>query len=158
MQNACFQLAQTCLCAAWRWSLKWSEEKRRDKTRVLSTGAAGVGRCRSPRTQTVLGRGYRADLRRLGEGGTGGAQGLEHYLHASADIEEGGEAYTCTAPTASAPSCHTTDHAPAAAPHHSVLFISAHLTLPFLLFLRNFLVDNMYATRSDTFMSSKRKL
>lgn len=57
---------------------------------MLSTGAAGVGRCRSPRTQTVLGRGYRADLRRLGVGGTGGAQGLEHYLHASADIEEGG--------------------------------------------------------------------
>lgn len=69
----------------------------------------------------------------------------------------GGEAYTCTAPTASAPSCRTTDHAPAAAPHHSVLFISAHLTLPFLLFLRNFLVDNVYATRSDTFMSYEEK-
>lgn len=109
------------------------EVKRRDKRpeRVHSTGAARVGRCRSPRTQTVLGRGYRADLRRLGVGGTGGEQGLEHYLHASADIEEGGGRRTRALhrqlpPRPAAP---RTTRPP---PHHSALFISAHASAPFI--------------------------
>lgn len=118
------------------------EVKRRDKRpeRVHSTGAAGVGRCRSPRTQTVLGRGYRADLRRLGVGGTGGEQGLEHYLHASADIEEGGGGVHV----------HCTDSFRPVLPHRGprarrrttprYLYL---LTLLFLLFFRNFLIDNI---------------
>lgn len=131
--------------------------KRRDKrpARVHSTGAAGVGRCRSPRTQTVLGRGYRADLRRHGVGGTGGEQGLEHYLHASADIEEGGgEAYTCTAPTASAPSCRTTDHAPAAAPLRAIYICSRFLSF---YFSATFLLITFKRLLKTLFMSYKEK-
>lgn len=119
------------------------EKKRRDKRpeRVHSTGAAGVGRCRSPRTQTVLGRGYRADLRRLGVGGLVGSRALNTIcMHRPTLKSRGGGGVHV----------HCTDSFRPVLPHHGprarrrttprYLYL---LTLQFLLFFRNFLIDNI---------------
>lgn len=133
------------------------EVKRRDKRpeRVHSTGAAGVGRCRSPRTQTVLGRGYRADLRRLGVGGgLVGSRALNTICMHRPTLKRGGEAYTCTAPTASAPSCRTTDHAPAAAPLRAIYICSR---LSSFCFSATFLLITFKRLLKTLFMSYKEK-
>lgn len=109
------------------------EVKRRDKRpeRVHSTGAAGVGRCRSPRTQTVLSRGYRADLRRHGVGGLVGSRALNTICMHRPTLKGGGGRRTRALhrqlpPRPAAP---RTTRPP---PHHSALFISAHAFVPFI--------------------------
>lgn len=134
-------------------------EKRRGRDkrpeRVHSTGAAGVGRCRSPRTQTVLGRGYRADLRRLGVGGLVGSRALNTICMHRPTLKRGGEAYTCTAPTASAPSCRTTDHAPAAAPLRAIYicsrFCSFYFSATFLLITFKRLQDTFHVIERESY-------
>lgn len=134
--------------------VRWSEEKRSGQSECTAQAPrewVGV----APRGHKL----YWAEVIELTWeglvwGGLVGSRALNTICMHRPTLKRGGEAYTCTAPTASAPSCRTTDHAPAAAPLRAIYICSRFCSF---YFSATFLLITFKRLLKTLFMSYKEK-